>query len=57
MCKPVKDTMFLEGVVENEVVAIVKNSKNKTSNDCFGIDMTILKSIISHVSKAFYVYM
>ena len=53
MCNLVKYAMFLEGVVENEVVAIVRNSKNKTSNDCFGIDVTILKSIISHVSKPF----
>ena len=51
MCNPVKDSMFLAGVVESEVISIVTNCKNKTSNDCFGIDMSTLKRILSSVSK------
>ena len=47
LCNPVKYTIILEGVVENNVATIVKNSKNKTSKAFFGMDMTILKIIIS----------
>ena len=53
MCNPVKDTMFVEGVVESEVVSVVNNCKNKMSTDSFGFDMTTLKNIISYVSKPF----
>ena len=49
--------MFVEGVLEEEVINIVNNFKSKTSIDVFGIDMAIIKNVISYVVKPFYIYM
>ena len=53
MQSPVANSMFLEGVVEDEIITIVNNCENKTSSDCFGMDMCIVKNIISCVLKPF----
>uniref|UniRef100_A0A8C6MEW6 Reverse transcriptase domain-containing protein n=1 Tax=Nothobranchius furzeri TaxID=105023 RepID=A0A8C6MEW6_NOTFU len=46
-------SMFLGDVSENEVLTIVRKSKNKTSTDCDGIDMMIVKKTIDYVVKPF----
>ena len=47
------NSMFLEGVVEQEIIDIVNNCNNKTSCDYFGISMALLKKIITCIAKPF----
>ena len=44
-------SMFLTAVDEAEVIEVVQNCENKTSTDCDGIDMTVLKKVIDGISK------
>ncbi len=44
-------SVFLKAVEENEIINIVKKCKNKTSTDCNGIDMSLIKQVIEGVSK------
>uniref|UniRef100_A0A1A8PVC6 Uncharacterized protein n=1 Tax=Nothobranchius pienaari TaxID=704102 RepID=A0A1A8PVC6_9TELE len=46
-------SIFLGGISENEILTIVKKSKNKTSVDRHGIDMTIVKKTTDYVVKPF----
>ena len=45
--------MFLEGVVEQEIIDTVNNCVNKTSCDYFGVSMALLKTIITCIIKPF----
>lgn len=47
----VLQSMFLGDVSESEIMSIVSKSKSKTSIDCDGIDMVILKKTIDCVVK------
>ena len=47
------NSMFLEGVVEQEIIDIVNSCNNKTSCDYFGISMALLKKIIACIAKPF----
>lgn len=47
----VLQSMFLGDVSESEIISIVSKSKSKTSIDCDGIDMIILKKTIDCVVK------
>ena len=49
----ISNSMFIEGVIEDEVINVVNNCKNKTSCDCYGINMSFLKKIISYIAKPF----
>lgn len=44
-------TMFLSGVTVEEIMDVVNNCKNKISTDCFDINMSIVKQIISSIAK------
>ena len=46
-------SMFLTNVCENEIIEIVSNFKNKMSSDVHDIDMSIVKKVISNISKPF----
>jgi hypothetical protein len=43
------NSMFLSAVVEQEIVNIVKNNKNKTSKDCHDINMCLVKKLILQI--------
>ena len=43
--------MFLTNVCEKEIIDIVSNFKNKMSTDVHDIDMSIVKKVISQISK------
>ena len=43
--------MFLEPVVEKEIINVVNNCKSKTSCDWDNLDMQFIKKIISNVVK------
>ena len=45
--------MFIEPVLEQEIISVVKNNKNKTSSDVFGLDMMMLKQVINSIAKPF----
>ena len=45
--------MFLEPVVDSEILEIVKTLKSKTSNDYEGFSMNLIKDIIGVVVKPF----
>uniref|UniRef100_A0A672GYN6 Reverse transcriptase domain-containing protein n=1 Tax=Salarias fasciatus TaxID=181472 RepID=A0A672GYN6_SALFA len=45
------NSMFLRAVDEVEIVNIVRNCKNKTSTDCDGVDMMVVKKVINEISK------
>ena len=47
------ESMFLASVEESEVINIVRNCKHKNSTGYDGIDMTIIKQVIYHISKPF----
>ena len=53
MCDPIEKSMFIEPVLEQEIISIVKNSKNKSSSDCYGLNMSVLKQVIDNVVKPF----
>ena len=44
-------SMFLRAVEENEIIDILNTSKNKTSTDWNGFDMTVLKEVGDGVAK------
>ena len=44
-------SMFLTNVCEEEIINIVSNFKNKMSTDVHDIDMSIVKKVISQISK------
>uniref|UniRef100_A0A8C6U0E0 Reverse transcriptase domain-containing protein n=2 Tax=Neogobius melanostomus TaxID=47308 RepID=A0A8C6U0E0_9GOBI len=44
-------TMFLSGVTETEIIDVINGCKNKSSTDCFDIDMTLVKQIIHSIVK------
>lgn len=44
-------SMFLTAVDEREVIETVAKCTSKSSTDCEGIDMTIVKKIIAGISK------
>lgn len=46
-------SMFIGAVTHREIINIVKTFKNKKSTDCFGIDMTLVKSIIEYIVQPF----
>ena len=46
-------SIFLEPVVDKEVLNTVKNYKSKTSTYCDNLDMAIIKKIINSVAKTF----
>ena len=50
---PNVNTMFLDPVTEQEVVELVKKFSNKTSLDCHGISMLLIKQILTHIVKPF----
>lgn len=43
--------LFLSAVEEKETIDIVNKCKNKTSTDCDGLDMTIVKKVIEAVAQ------
>lgn len=45
------NTMFLTPVDETEVINIVGTFKNKSSTDCYGLNMALVKKIILSISK------
>ena len=47
----VMQSMFLREVSEKEIVSIVKKLKNKTSTDCDGLDMVIVKKTVDCIIK------
>ena len=47
------NSIFLEPVVEGEVLELVKNCANKNSTDCEGFSMSVIKKIIKDVIKPF----
>ena len=47
------DSMFLSPVTEMEVTSIVKNCKNKTSEDSDDISMNFLKNVFGYLAKPF----
>ena len=49
------ESMFLASVEESEVINIVRNCKNKKSTGYDGIDMTIIKQVIYHIIKPFFI--
>ena len=49
----ITNSMFLEGVVEQEIIDTVNNCVNKTSCDYFGMNMALLKRIITCIIKPF----
>ena len=44
-------SMYLEGVTEQEIISTVNQLKSKTSTDCDGLDMIIIKMTIDLISK------
>lgn len=49
----ISDSMFLGGVCESDVLEVVRKFKNKTSNDCNTIDMSLIKDVIDCVVGPF----
>lgn len=43
--------MFLTAVGKDEIIESLMSCKNKTSTDCDGIDMTVLKKVINGILK------
>ena len=46
-------TMFLKPVDENEVLNVVNKCKSKTSGDCDGLSMNLLKRVFSSIVVPF----
>lgn len=44
-------TIFLTKIEEKELIDVVNKFKNKRSNDCNDIDMSLVKNIIMHIAK------
>ena len=44
-------SMFLHAIDEQEVLKILINFKGKSSTDYEGIDMYVVKKVISHIAK------
>ena len=53
MCDPIDKSMFVEPVFEQEIISIVKNCKSKSSSDCYGLNMKVLKQVIDNIVKPF----
>lgn len=49
----ISDSMFLGGVCESDVLEVVRKFKNKISNDCNTIDMSLIKDVIDCVVGPF----
>lgn len=44
-------TMFLRAIEEKDIISIIKKCKNKTSTDCYDIDMKTVNRVIVGISK------
>lgn len=42
-------SVFLSETDENQIIVIVKKSKNRMSTDCHDIDMVLIKDIIDNI--------
>ena len=51
MPDPNANTMFMQPVTELEIINVIKNFGNKTSLDCHGISMSLIKQIICQIIK------
>ena len=48
---PNQNTMFLDPVTEVEINNVVKTFGNKTSEDCHGISMSVIKQLVNYLAE------
>ena len=53
MREPTKNSMFLSAIEESELLGIVTCFKNKTSTDCDGVCMKMVKYVFPLIVKPF----